>query len=410
MAVITKKDKQLFYKYSLKELYILIGSESIKLDVERLNSFTIVDDFIESTYPEIKCDLALEESLYFKILRKKQDVKIKIYFQTFYREGTKKKKSVKKKTFSEVFYLILDDATDDLGEKIRKEEYPSKKGDKDQMNAVTTTSEFFLYKRDMILKNTNVVGGIFHNCTVTTAITYVMTKSGINNVLMSRSDNPTAYPFLFLPQMSAIEALQYLDTFYGIHRSGTMMYFGMSRTYVIPYCKPSGAVGKDEKEVVTVVIPDKGSHMVDNSCQIKKKGDENKVYIVAEPDSFDVQNIDVTESVLKPEDVTIVDVADGSIEKTKIKNRSTIVKKTVNPFFIDTFNSKIEGNRCVVSLFFKDIDVNLITPNKTFQMVFEDTKLSKKYKGKFFLCSSEVNFLKEGKEFSVGINAVFRKM
>lgn len=408
MAVITKKDKMLYYKYHVKELFIIIGNETTKLDLERLNSFTIVDNYIEDMYPTIKCDLALEESMYYKILKKKKDVKIKIYFQTFYREGTKKKKSVKKKAFSEIFYLILDDGTDDLGEKIRKEEYP--KGDKNQMNAVTTTSELFLYKRDVIQKNTNVVGGIFHNCTVTTALTYVMTKSGINNVLMSRSDNPTAYQFLFLPQMSAIEALQYLDTFYGIHRSGTMMYFGMNRTYIIPYCRPSGAVGRDEKEVVTVVIPDKGSHMVDNSCQIKKKGDKNKVYIVAEPDSFDVQNMDVTQSVLKPEDITIVDVADGSIEKTKIKNRSTIVKKTVNPFFIDTFNAKVESNRCVVELFFKDIDFGLLTPNKTFQLVFEDTKLSKKYKGNFFLCSTEINFLKEGKEFSVGINAIFRKM
>ena len=52
---------------------------------------------------------------------------------------------------------------------------------------------------------------------------------------MAQPDNNTVYKEFLLPPQSVLKNLQFIDTYYGIYRDGTMMYFGLDYTYIIPY-------------------------------------------------------------------------------------------------------------------------------------------------------------------------------
>ena len=86
------------------------------------------------------------------------------------------------------------------------------------------------------------------------------------------------------------------------------------------------------------------------------------------------------------------------------------IRLTIAWFFGPIYNAKKKSNECVVSIGFQDVDVSCLTPNKNYRFLFEDTKLSKKYHGSYMLCGTTMTFVKEGKEFTAVVSAIFRKI
>ena len=70
----------------------------------------------------------------------------------------------------------------------------------------------------------------------------------------------------------------------------------------------------------------------------------------------------------------------------------------------------VDSEESQVEITVKDIDYNLLEPNKHYSFLFEDTSLAKKYKGKYFLCMKQATFMKEGEDFTVGVSLTFRKV
>lgn len=403
-----KKDDYLFYKYRIHQIYILFKGESYKVGVERFNSFTIIHDFEENLYPIIKCDLGMEESLYRRIIKEKKDLKIKICIRKYYRKNTQKKKSIAKNHINETFTLILDDMDDTLTGKAHKKEYPD--GDENEMNAATINMELFLFKGNLITSNRSIMNAVFKDTTVSGAIGYLLTKNGARNVLMPRVDNQTIYPELIIPPLNVVEALAFIDSYYGIYNTGTIMYFGIDRGYIIPYCRASGAVASGESENVCIIVPDIGSKITDNICSLKKYSDPDTPYVIADPESFNPSNKGITQAVLNPEDIDLIDNTTGDIDSSKGKNRGSVLLRSENKFYKDIYKAKVKSNDTVITINFKDCDFNIFTPNKKYKFIFEDTKKTKEYKGTYFLSSISITYAKESKDMTCEAEATFKKM
>jgi hypothetical protein len=55
----------------------------------------------------------------------------------------------------------------------------------------------------------------------------------------------------------------------------------------------------------------------------------------------------------------------------------------------------------VVNVLLMDYDIDMVTPNKKFNLVFEDTGLTSKYNGVYMLTSINHKFIKDGSDFSI---------
>ena len=403
-----KKDDYLFYKYQIHEIYILFKGETYKIRPERLNSFTVIHDFEENLYPIIKCDIGIEHSLYKKIMKHKNDLKIKLCIRKFYRKNTQKKKSLAKNHINELFTLILDDLDDSLTDKAHKKEYPH--GDKDELHAATINLELFLFKKTNIVSNTSHVNTIFKDASVSGAVGYLLGKSGAKNILMPTPDNQNIYPELLIPPMDIVNALYFIDSYYGIYNTGTMFYFSFDRGYILPFCRPSKALSSGESETVCVILPDIGSKITDNICSLKKYSDSKTPYVIADPNSFKPTSKSVSQAVLSPESIDLVDNATGEVDSAKGKNRISVISRSENKFYKQIYNAMIDSNKTVITVNLKDCDFSLFTPNKKYKFIFEDTKKTKEYKGTYFLSSISTTYVKEAKAWTGEAEAVFRKM
>lgn len=408
MAIINNnEDEYLIYKYKVQELYLLFGGENYKLENERLNGITIMNHFMENLYPVIKIDLALEQSVYNRIIKEKNSLKVKLNIRKYYRKNSDDEKSLESNYINGVFTLILDDSVNTLDSSAHDKEYPE--GDKNEMNAVTNMMELFLFNGDLIKSNTTLLNVILKEANVSAAIGYLLSKVGAKRILMAKPDNQEIYDELKIPPLKIAKAISFVDSYYGIYNTGSIIYFGLDRGYIIPFCKPSNVYENGEIDTVTIIVPNMGSQITDNICTLKKYDDGSKSYLIADPSSFSPANRGITGKVLNSEDVEVVKNDTGEITKTKEKNKTTEILPSENPFYKQIYNATVKSNESVISVAFKDGDFGVLTPNKKYQFIFEDTSLSKQYQGTYYLCLCDTSFVKESKDLTAGAECVFRK-
>ena len=407
MALINDTDKFLFYRYVVKEFYIIIGSKTIKLDTEQVLGFTIVDDYMKNLFPVFRVQLGLPESTYYKIIRNKEDVQFKIYLQAYYTKNTLRTKSTYTKIINDVYSLILDDDDEFLSQDANKAEYPN--GDEKNMNAVTTAAEFFLFKKTLLKNTRKVVNTILKKCTVSTAFMYLFSKLGIKNLLMKKIDSgANSEQTIVFPPFRIPDAIQWLDTYYGSYATGSMIYLGLTKSYMLPFGGCQTVFESGERKYVCIIVPKIGGNATDSICQLSKKGDTQKYYVIADPQSFSPNNETTTSSIIEEEGLETVDT-ESDANGSSADNIRYTSKKGYNPFTESVYAAQKKSGESVIEVFLKDINMNIITPNKIYQFLFEDTSLSKKYKGKYFLCSREIMITKESKYYTLGMICNFRK-
>lgn len=403
-----KKDEYLIYHYKVHEIYILFPDENYKVPSERLSMVTVICDYIGNLYPIVKMNLSMEKSLYDRIIKEKDRLQIKLNIRKYYRNNTKEKKSIYEQHINEVFMLILDDTDNQLDFASHKEEFPN--GDKDQLNALTTTVELFLFKKSFITSNATLMNRTLKDHKVDQGVGYLLAKGGASNVLMPPIDNQTIYKELKIPPLKIAEALSFLDSYYGLYNTGTIMFFGFDRGYIIPFCRPSNAFSQGEKETVCIIVPRVGgSKLTDTLCSVKKYDDTTKLYVVADPNSFTPRDPSTTDSILTSSELTVIDNDSGDMTVAKDDKKGIAVKRGENVFYTEIYNAVKESNKGTISIAFKDCDFSIFTPNKNYQFLFEDTKMGKQYRGLYSLCSFDVTYAKEAKDLTAGATGVFRR-
>ena len=103
MNLVDKSDDILFYKYHLKELYIVFSDGPYKIDINRVLGITHIENYLEDLYPVFKLDVMFEPSVYYKIIKEKDTLKVKVSLQKYYRTNDRRKKSIFSKCISNTF-------------------------------------------------------------------------------------------------------------------------------------------------------------------------------------------------------------------------------------------------------------------------------------------------------------------
>ena len=297
MAILDEKDVCVRYRYKVSELYILFKDKEHKLPSERLTEIIITNDYLDNLFPIVKCKFSLESSLYYKMISEKDSVRIKIRIQKYYTKEGKTKKSLYSDYINTTFSLILDDNDEDTEEELRKLQYP--KGDENQLNAIANDVELYLFKAALIKATKRMINNIHKKVTVSDEIADIATQLSLkNSLLMSKADNITEYDEIIIPPLKAALALAYLDSFYGIHKTGSIVYFGLDQGYIIKYEGKCSAYRDGEITTTSIIIPKGGSTISNTVSSVLKHDDKKKYYLIADYKSLSVTNQSISSSVL----------------------------------------------------------------------------------------------------------------
>ena len=116
-------------------------------------------------------------------------------------------------------------------------------------------------------------------------------------------------------------------------------------------------------------------------------------------------------------DIISVDSYSGNINTLKSdinvseqRSAKVIDNNTENPFFGNIYVSRIGTKDTVVELTLSDFDIDSITPNRRFKLLFEDSDLANKYNGNYKITSVAHTFVRNGRDFKINSVAIMKKI
>jgi hypothetical protein len=278
---------------------------------------------------------------------------------------------------------------------------------------VDNTIELYLFKSASLdgtkSSNTNV---ILKNATVTDAMAYLASSAGLQNILMSPPDNTEKYEVLLIPPLSILKAFLYIDIYYGLYETGSLIYFGIDKTYIIKYTGGPTAYESEEESQLVITIP-----RTDNSFKSATLGQVGDSSYLGDFHTLDISNDSIANNYIAGNGSQFVDSYTGDVYYStgNAFNKNTnylrlLENKTENEYLNTMYTKQSESNSIVVTVNLQDIDVSKFTPNKMYKLSFEDSSIAGQYAGNFFLSYAKHSFINTGKAITVNTQLILKRL
>ena len=412
--LIKQNDKFVEYKYKISEFYILIDGKEDRFPVERITDFRIEHYFEEASFPIFKMEMMMEPSRYYKIIKNKDTVRFKLRLQMYYTSrNDDADKSLLRDVINSTFCIYTDEDSDDYDEDLKKA--AGTQDDINQLDKINNVVELYLFK-DTVSNIRSSFNVILNDCTMCTAVTYLLYKAGIKHLLMSPFENTASYGTLLLPPQSIEKQLRFLNNNYGFYRKGAIIYFGLMHSYVLNYKGGCTAwYNKEWKETIIYVL-DKSNTMSFLSGAIIKP-DEERYYYNASPSAIGVLSNTVSTNVIQGTDASVVDMreysttfASSGAKTSGQSNSRTLFNTYSNKYMVETFAAQQKANSMVLSVVLENINIESFNPNKSISLIFENTSLNSKYKGIYRVATAIYSFTPTSSDYGITAALVLKKV
>lgn len=415
--------KQWRYKVS-KLTFKFPGFGNLDINPNRVKYIQIIEDYTKNIFPILRMHVVLEPSTYYRVLKEKNGVQITLKMQKYYQKPDSATKYGPYDFLSDVFQLVMNDNTEDLlhAQKLsnNKSDYTrSARDDRNDLQQVDNTLEFFMFKMASLnaAKASNV-NAILTKATVTDALAYLFSKTKLlNNVILGPPDNNTLYEYILLPPLSVLKSILYLDTYYGLYQTGSMIYFGIDYTYIIPYSANDRIYASSEKVRKIKIIVPSTDNVKDMTIlgELSRSG-ENTYYIIADYRSVDIMNNSIANNYIEANDAQVVDSYTGEVNTNNSSATSIggnflrlLENKSENKFVGSTYTAQTSSDSIVVKFVLQDIDAKMITPNKEYSIEFDDAAYANKYKGTYLIVNSLQTYTNTGDGFYCTIEVTLKR-
>ena len=408
------------YRYRVKEAMILIGSEAINLEPMNVSGMKVVNNYIGNVFPIFFLSLSVDDCTYHKVLKNKDNLDIRLRVQKYYTKDGKKKEYVAGDWINDTFTLIMDEndmsRSSDIDRKEDKYEKKEKKSDKTK--EMNNSLELYLYRKEVATAMQSQMNEIFTECTLTSAIAWALGKAGVRNMLMSPLENGNTYKPLYIPPLTLDKLIMYLDIMYGFYKAGSVLFFGLKYSYLLNYKGGSTAYYAGERRNSTIFVPKQGDSENAQGGSVET-GDTSTYYYNMEYGAVNFTNDSVTSDVIYGTNALVVNSDDGSIVSAdsgatvKDNNNYTVMENTTaNPWLGDIYTYQTSSSSNVITGSIENCDIDGIEPNKKWNIIFEDTKLTNKYNGDYFLTESTIEFTNDGGsgDFGMNVGLVLKKI
>lgn len=405
------------WRYNVAECIVKIGDEALNLLPLNVVGIEIHNNYFANTFPIFKLNLLVDETDYYKINANKTTLKIKLRIQKYYKKSENDSNSFKRDYINDIF--VLADEEEDVN-RDRDLSFQSVMLNTDYTNGIKDYNrpmELYLYKESSLTGMKQQVNVIFDSTNLSTAVGYILSKGGVKNVLMSPFENNKVYTDLLLPPLTINKQIAHLDACYGFYKQGSMIFFGIDRTYILNFKGGCTAWESGEKKETCFLIPNKSALENGEDGSIDKGDNIN--YIKWNYSKVGFASKSVTENVTKGSDALVVNSTDGSLSSSKstvntIGDATTAVieNKGGNPWMGSTYTAQVSSGSTILAGSIANFDADALTPNKNFSVIFEDTKLTNKYKGSYILSNCMLKFLNDtaSGDFSIVGAIELRKM
>lgn len=423
MAIFTDADLLQKWRYKVTGFNLLIPNEDkITIPNERLRGLEISNLYELLYFPLIKITINVSADIYYKILKYKNKCRFHIQINRYYLEITDNgNKSINRNFINDTFSLIMDDQTEDMLNSLKEVENKGNyetiiKNTENDLFMTDNVIEFYLFKTN-VGNLRKPVNKVIKNCNITDVIAYLSYKANLKNVLLAQPDNRKNYDEFLIPYLPIVKAFKFIDYYYGIFKEGSIIFFDLDYTYIIPYSGKCSVYRKNEIRNTNIIVPKSANLSFCNSiCSLTRPGDKKNNYIICDYSTINIENQSISNNYIDANDVDVVDSFDGKIStgisnaSSNIDNVKKVTENRTDNGMLSTALANVSSSKSVViTARLQDYDISALTPNKRMNMIFEDTKYINKYNGTYLLSSAVHTFIPDGEDLVLNTVAVFKK-
>lgn len=412
MSLLNSSDTLIQYRYQIS-LFILFSDDSvINVDPIKVTSIEIEDSYENAKLPVFKMSVLVEASDFFRIVKDKDNVKFQIRIQKYGINLKTRKKTLVKDIINGMYGLYIDENPEDLEIELRKR----KNDNKNKNEKTTNVMELYLFNKEVINGLLQPYNVIVKNTSLSSLVTHMLYQAGCRKVLMSPFDNINEYDKILLPPQSIYENIKWLDNYYGFYQTGSLLYFGLDKTYLLKYGPECTAWLPNEKTNTSILISQNSKESDSSSGMIQRINDEQD-YINGGSSSIQIINNILGINLTIGSEVSLINSSQNKIKNITNKNdnnskgaHSYISDKGTNMYLDTTYKQQLKSQEIIINMSIVEYDFSALNPNKKINIIFEDQALANKYNGIYKVSSAIHKFLRDGDDFTLASVVSFKKM
>lgn len=391
-------------KYRIRQFTITMGKNTHEVETTLVSTIALNCNFDKEFMPFFQVTISVPNKIYRLMQTNYDNLKAKLQIQgarfsdavTLSTEKTNTWKNIINNTFA----ICMEDVSPDLKEKEQKTYENS-----DNQYGDFVTVNMLLYPYDYYKKFDLVVNDVLVNTKILDGVIYCLNKCGITKYLISPVYNVKKYSQLIITPIPLKRQLERLCNNYALHKKGTVVYFGYDRLYLIDKEAKCTAYEPDEYKI-TYIIYDSESASTSQAggCFMHTS---NKYSVINATEMLSPNNDMVVEKSIGNNIVAVN--SSGTISKIGTSNVTNVIVQEEGEDKSQQISQSILESKKTLTVGFRDININMITPNKQMVVSVSGTASTvKKFNGKYRISGYNTIFEKEGDYFSVNGSMILK--
>lgn len=406
-----------YVKYKVESLSIVLQSETIKIEPAFISEVLLEYDYDKLCTPIFILSVALTQIEYRKIVQEKDSVKFIVKLnKMFYNDS--KEFLYYSTFFNKTFCTHILDENPIMEQELLNKTKEVNKTDDNSRNPMEMRDiyDFALFIEEYIDAGNKDINMAIESGKMNDILAYTLNFAGLNkNVLMSPSNNTDRITNLLCPVMNTIKTINYLQEIKGIYNSGLLFFMDFNTIYLIDKSAYCTAWKPKEYTVTNIYIFSQQSEYNVTVGQMIDD-DEEKNNLFSNTDSTDIKNKSVLNNAVYGNKMVLINAKNGTVNcidenlKQRGNSHSHIeIQKHNNDYARNSKKLRLIENEYDINIILKDIDVELLSPNKCFKLIFQSTKLNEQYGGTYRISKMLATLTKLGEELDSIVICNFKK-
>lgn len=407
-----------YVKYNVESIDIILENETIEFNPAFVYDILFEYNYDDLYAPIMSISLALTQEEYKKIVKEKDIVRFKVRMtKNHYNDEHELLRT--SEFLNEILCTHILDETPLLEKEIlsKTKANNNKDSDDDTRSPMDMRDifDFALFKENNISSGHTDLNMAIKSASMNDLIVYVLTSAGLSNVLMTPSDNTSTISNMICPLMNTIDTINYLQSIKGIYNNGVMFFMDYNLIYFIDKNAYCTAWRKNEYKLTNIFILSQKSPFNTMIGQYINTDNENN-NIFTNTDAININNKSLVNNVIAGNTTLLmnpksnsVNMLDANLKQRGVSNVKLSIQKHTNKYATNEEKVRLRENEYNLDVILEDIDLDIISPNKCFKLIFQDTDLTENYGGTYRISRTIMSLTKMGNELDSHIIVSLKK-
>lgn len=381
-------------KYQVSTLVFMMGDKRIEMDPSNIIMIEYLCDYESNLRSILKVKLRMDIRKKIWLLKNKRDIKCKfelckIGMDTDLEEFVTNPETV----WNEEFGIYFNDEEEELDITVLEDRLNLNDNDEADLNNIEAENYFesqniqdvYLFNQKLISASMATYNDVFTKDTMQQFVGRVLTKTKHTNVLISKFENDEVYEELLVPALPAYKAIAYLDQYYGFFKKGSIIFYDVDCMYIIN-ANGKCTAKRDNEWTETSFLVSRLDTSIPGHGMIKREN-EKVSYISVPEGNVNPRKFSMLNNASVGSDAEVVIVDDTSINNNEAdqsyidkRNKNIVYQhKADNKYTGDMIKARMEEAEMVINISGENYDINAFTPNREFQVIFEEQLKQDKY-------------------------------